>query len=368
MDIAKKLRQVVTANFIEIVRSDEDERPKQPAPALSTVDTLPPVPTRVPMESVVETQSVAELKARQELDALDGVLDTKDDGETPESVLDPVEAATAEEAPLHSEPVEAQDGEPVVIEAAEKTDDDTLEGVIAIPIELHAAHAEVTPIEAESAPAPEPPPAVDPMSFVNSDGSLDFARMLKAADIPPVSFTAEQALKLITALPEDLPMRVKRTTVKATLEAVSPTTADDARDVVADAMLKRVHVGQFRDALSERLETELRNRNEEMTRLRAELERLGGEVVEFQRRQKVVVEACDQHIHQFQQVVLFFQTEEAGAPAVTQSADDDEIPPFMREDTVFRLLGMNGTENPVEAVEEPVRNGGATTERGRSRR
>lgn len=368
MDIAKKLRQVVTANFIEIVRSEEDERPKKGTPALNTVDSLPPVPTRVPSDNSAEAQAAAEMKARQELDELNKMLEARDDVDQTVSPVEAVSETPEGDEPAIAEAVEAPTADPVAIEAVEDTEDDTIEGVIAIPVETEVADAEPIPVEAEAAPTPEPTPAFDPMAYVNSDGTLDFPRFLKASNLPAVAFTAEQALKIITALPEDLPMRVKRSTVKATLQAVSPETVEDASDVLADAMLKRVHVGQLRDALAEHVEIEIRQRNEEIVRLRSELDRVSNEATEYQRRQKLFAESCENYINQFHQVVLFLQTEETNSQPVIQTVEEDEIPPFMREDTVFRLLGINDSENSSETTEDSAQNGRATSERGRGRR
>src|SRR5262245_11820146 len=89
----------------------------------------------------------------------------------------------------------------------------------------------------EESPSPEVlPPAEtaphawaeqDPTEFIGADGAVDFDRMFAGANLPHVGFTAEQVAKVLAALPNDLPMQVKRLTLKATLEAVD-------RDAVID--------------------------------------------------------------------------------------------------------------------------------------
>jgi hypothetical protein len=218
------------------------------------------------------------------------------------------------------------------------------------------------PAGLESPTAPEQPAPVIPArevsipkatwaeqdltGFVGADGAVDFDRVLAGANLPRLGFTAEQVAKVLAALPNDLPMHVKRLTVRATLEAADREIVIDPQDVVADAMLKKVHVAQYRDALRAYVETVRRENGAEIERLQAEIERLKGASEAAEQKRRAADIACGERMTLMEQVVVFFQTE---APPVQtasgvddiEDGDDEELPPFMREDAVFRMLGLD---------------------------
>jgi hypothetical protein len=210
----------------------------------------------------------------------------------------------------------------------------------------------------------------DPLPLLGTGGSVDFERLMREANLPAVRFSAEQASKILGALPDDLPMRVKRMTVKATLDAVDPTANVAPEDVVADAMLKKMHIAQYREALAEKVGEQRSSIEADIARMRADIEaeiaRMEREIV---RRHEAIAaleltrhraaEECGKRIHQMEQVVLFFQAEAAAAEPVIAVAKassvattttapnepdaEDELPPFMRDSAVYRLLGLEDT-------------------------
>lgn|GEM_PF-3834533 len=431
MDIAKKLREVVTANFIEIVRSEEDRGAKEtPQPtAFQAIETKPSADTE------------AEVLARRELDDIAAILnipievepaqkpeeDEANDAEAiPEEfaaievadqvtdqVADPTEESLAEEIEtlesafptlettsleaitpeVAEEPAESAETDAVeiieaVTEPVEAVIEKPEETLVAEPVAEMVAEpvvAEAEPVEPEAVEELVATPrtelqeivqeieaAYDPLEFVGRDGNVDFARLLKQANLPAVAFTAEQARKLITALPEELPIKVKRMTVQATLEAVNPNAKVDPKEVVADAVLKRVHIGQLRDNLTEALATGIQQRQDEMSHLQGEMERLLNEmrsristleteIGREQSRKQHAETLCDERIGHLEQVILFFQTDEnilaaSNAPAT----EEDDVPPFMRDESVYRLLGMNSGDGASEDGKEGSRNGEAS--------
>lgn len=424
MDIAKKLREVVTSNFIEIVRTDEDDRKKQKPSAFGANTPTAPLVEPRSLDFAARRED-AEARARRELDEMEAHGKRAEDPAEPivappvdsvdEEETDVIEEATAD---MPADPAEEMTTSPFAIESeAEPVEDeyldDTVEGPVPFTVasldtmtapteatveteaeegvaesgaiefvgdageevvEAESRLEETAPtveaiteekIEAEATPT-EPQPAVtenNPRSYVTEDGVIDFTRLIKDAKVPAVAFSAEQARKLIIALPDELPMRVKRMTMRATLDAVNPNTPVDPRDIVADAMLKRVHIGQFRDGLGAEIETVWRARQDDIARLRAEIARLEGEIEGVQEQQRLAEETCNQQISQYEQVILFFQTDEA----ILQSADkpaasEDDLPPFMRDDSVNKLLKGRNEET------KPSQNGEAETGRRSSRR
>ncbi len=330
MNFAKKLRNAVANNFIEIARNDE--RPEVVADRANEYD---PYPTKLPP---------AEETFAKKPDL---------------SLADSVPGATARKAAapsaLYANSAEAQIPEAVVVVAPESVDEGT--------------RADEEEENASDSPSPEIPeeqvsPEITPFDgrnltrFVSETGTVDVVGMLAGAGLPPVPFSAEKAARIIAALPSDLPMKMKRLTVKATLDALDKNIAP--QDIVSDAVLKRMHMAQMRDALTEQFETEHTQAQREAARLQAEAERefarLQAEAqAQLARAQQVERQrdganrAFGDAIAQIEQVVFFFQPEEE-APQTPVS--EEELPPFMRGDTVKKLLKMEGDESAIEGINE----------------
>jgi hypothetical protein len=217
------------------------------------------------------------------------------------------------------------------------------------------------PVTAEPAPAVRPvadsaPHAdwtgQDLTEFVGADGTVDFNRVLSSANLPHLGFTAEQVAKVLAALPNDLPMQVKRLTLKATLEAVDRNTVIDPQDVVADAMLKKMHVAQYRDSLRAHVEMLRQDNAAKIVGLQTEIDRLKAASESAEQKRRVAETACDEQMALMEQVVVFFQSETAqnlSAAGSTSDEDEEELPPFMRDDAVFRMLGLDPAPDDAEA-------------------
>lgn len=83
-------------------------------------------------------------------------------------------------------------------------------------------------------------------------GDVKFAEIYRQANLPNSPFSAEQALDMISALPADLPIDVKRQTVKITMGAMGQATGVNAESVVADASRKLAALNAYSDGLSRR--------------------------------------------------------------------------------------------------------------------
>ncbi|GAB4452278.1 MAG: hypothetical protein OHK0029_02880 [Armatimonadaceae bacterium] len=447
MNLAKKLREVVTANFIEIVRSEDDEQKKSDAPPASERSSavaadpppaapeemsvrapeseIPPaVDTEADPESAVEVEAVEAAEA-EEITASDAVntdeakqlaaasaeleaflqsaeakMAEQDGAVEPASAVPGDEAvyaeATQSEIPLPLSASLTVAPDPVEMPVAEdmasrNMEADPVEAILqALDRDIEDAsvtdslpadpQADVTSDPAESIPqatvaaeAPTTDTAItNPLEFLDSKGMVDLATVLRQANLPPVNFTADQAAKLLVALPADLPMRVKRLTVQAALDAVTTENPVDPQNIVADAMLKRFHISQFQEALDERLTGMQRVQQGEIEQLEAELARvtadlqgriqaLQKEVDKEEARRQTALEICQKRVSQMEQVILFFQTDEAVLQAAQPAAtvtEEDELPPFMRDDVVRRMLNIEGEATPaVESDSDTRRNG-----------
>jgi hypothetical protein len=398
VSIAKKLRQVVAANFIEIVRPDEPAAPAaERLNPVKTDETLSPFSGGFTARGPLTPELSVEEGGTDSLQA-ESLAESRESGiqaETP--FLTEALEGTLEETPVVSEEEATPETPLLVMAEADSMEVRAEAGETAslpeIPLEIGNETPAVEPVSV--APVSSAPTermdqyaiGYDPLPLMGANGVVDFERLVREANLPAVRFSAEQASKILSALPDDLPMRVKRMTVKATLDAVDPTAVIAPEDVVADAMLKKMHIAQYREALGEKVSAQKAAIEADIALTRAEIEaeiaRMEKEIV---RRQEAIaaleqskqraVEECGKRIHQMEEVVLFFQAEAAAAePAVPVSSiatatanapapntpeAEDELPPFMRDSAVYRLLGLE--EKSEKETEE------ADEERGRRSR
>jgi hypothetical protein len=400
VSIAKKLRQVVAANFIEIVRPDEPAAPAaERSNSGTTAESLSPFSggysARVPLtpELTVEDGGADSplAESRESVAEAETPFRTEAVAETATEVVEAAEAEAEQPAgPEEDSPFEASflmmaEADRAELEAAEAADERSTPS----PTPLTLSEAAAPAAAASSERMDRYSAGYDPLPLLGTGGAVDFERLMREANLPPVRFSAEQASKILSALPEDLPMRVKRMTVKATLDAVDPTAAIAPEDVVADAMLKKMHIAQYREALGDKVAEQRAAIEAEIARTRAEIEaaiaRMEREIV---RRQEAIAaleltkhraaEECGKRIQQMEQVVLFFQAEAVAADPATPVANiatataaapsapesEDELPPFMRDEAIYRLLGMD--EKDAKAAEDESSEGGE--ERGRRSR
>lgn len=313
MRFAKKLREVVANNFLEIARPEEAPPARK---ADASFDDYDPSTWR---EQIMPEQTL------------------------PESVLS---TTTADEDDVSAAEVETTE----------------------VPLTESSAEAD-TPQEDAPLPLPTLQSGRELLSYVSDSGVIDLLGLLAGAELPPVAFGAEKAAQIVSALPNDLPMRVKRVTVKTTLEAVNRNI--DANDIVSDAVLKKMVIGQARDALAEQFSVMQKNAQDEIARLQAEIVRLRGFDEQTEKRCRVADKSFAETLDQMEQVIFFFQPEEQ---VVETPATEDDLPPFMRSDNVARLLKLNESkkaEADTSALDDarvPETASAATERRTRSRR
>ena len=282
MGLAKKLREVVAANFIEIARVEPPPAKPEPPP------TLPDASLR----------HVASAEAE-----LDSFLKTVKATPTPEGAAPPEPVAPAE-------PVQAT------------------------------------------------PPLVSLVDAVSDEGDVDFDRVYQQYELPVASFSAEQAMNMLQALPRDLALRTKRATVNTTLSAIGKVVGTSPKDIVLDAARKKEGLERFLEALSHEIEETTAATEAEIERLQAEITLSREKLRVVSRRRTAAGEVCHSRMHLLNQVIYFFDYDEgtlngSEPPPLEAEAthDTDEMPAYMREDAVRRMLGITeeetGTFDPV---------------------
>jgi hypothetical protein len=271
VSLAKKLREVVAANFIEIARVETPAGPAAPVPADG--QSAPPPAGTMP-------------GGAPDLDAA-----TEEGRRTAEAELDSL--------------------------------------LTPLP----------TPVEPDApAAAPEPEPVLPRLlDAVNAEGDIDFERVYLHQGLKSAPFTAEQAMNMLTALPRDLPLRFKRVTVRATLDAIGAVVGATPKDIVADAVAKRERLEAFAAGVEEESTAEVARLQEEIAALQAALK-------DTQKKRDAARAGVQSRIDVMDQVTVFFDYEEdeaeAAAIAAEAASEDTEVPAFMQEDAVLRLLGL----------------------------
>ncbi|MES2462469.1 MAG: hypothetical protein V4671_17950 [Armatimonadota bacterium] len=305
MSFADKLRQVVAANFVEISRPDPSGSKETPKPK-ETAPQSPPAAAEPVEQSRLEDVVPA-----------------------PEATL--AEAAFTPES-------EAKAEEPVLFGLS--GDMVTASADSALPVELEVTAS----VDSESEAV-----LSDPLALVGDDGSIAFDGVFARASVPAAaSFTAEQALSLLHSMPSDLPLRVKRLTVKATLDAVGQAVGASSQHIVEDANRKISSLESFIQDYSVRSQ-ELRSAEDlEIEQLRMRIAEREAEKAAISQREESVVTLCRSKIDKLDQVVAFFtagDSQEAtfvGAEGQNDEEETDELPAYLQEDAVKRLLGLHG--------------------------
>lgn len=276
MGLAKKLREVVAANFIEIARVE--------TPPVKEEEIVP-VPETTP--ATLGTYAEAEL---------DSFL--KDIGASPVSATP----------------------EPEIV------------------------------VEPEVIPEPEPiapiPVLVSLADAISNEGDVDFARIFQQYELPTAAFSAEQAMNMLQSLPRDLALRTKRVTVNTTLSAIGKVVGATPQDIVADAARKKETLERYVESLGQEVEATTATTQAEIERLQAEINAHKDSLRSLTRKRSAASEVCRSRMDLFDQVTHFFDYDEAQLNAPEPTAEEahlppDEMPAFMREDAVRRMLGIN---------------------------
>lgn len=335
VSFANKLRQVVAANFVEISRPGASEDKEAPGPGETGRGASP-------SENALAGYSADRSAARA----------ATEDGQPLSSRDDSGDATVETDSRIQAQ-----------AEGTEVSADSPLETLSPIP--------STSPVSSTADDA-----SLDPMALLNAEGNIDFGLVFARAAVPSsASFTAEQALSMLHSMPSDLPLRVKRLTVKATLDAVGQAVGATPMDIVDDAGRKITALEAFITEASERAQ-ELRNAEDtEIDRLRATIIERETEKSAISQREETLFLSCRTKISDLDQVMAFFNTGESESTASAADAeseedeDTDELPAYLQEDAVKRLLGLHsgseeGDDETISAEPDVV---GGKSRRGRSR-
>jgi hypothetical protein len=168
------------------------------------------------------------------------------------------------------------------------------------------------PAEERSCTTAQPFKAPDANGLPPFHGSLDpkdKAAIYQWADVPVISFNAEQLLEFVAALPADLPLHSKRRMLHVTLEALSKNIPIQPDDVINDASRKIIALKDYADErirLSSERADALRK---EIAQFRTWLEERQRELKEIEDLEQQVTQQCTAGVAELEQVIYFFESD-----------------------------------------------------------
>jgi hypothetical protein len=141
------------------------------------------------------------------------------------------------------------------------------------------------------------------------DGTPHFAPIYTRAGLPPVSYSAEQMLEMITSLPAELALATRRQTVNAMLKGMGAALGASPETIVADASRKLAALAAYDDCTTRRGDEHVRICRQEIQSFEAQITDRRQSIEAEQARQAKITQACTDQAGQLHQVLEFFSTE-----------------------------------------------------------
>ncbi len=222
---------------------------------------------------------------------------------------------------------------------------------------------EVLPHEATSPDVtvtPEPPPFADrivaksvPVEIVGAEGGVDFDLLFQSARLPAVTVNADHAIHVLESIPADLPVHVKQLLVKTSLSVMTNLVQEGSvsADIVGDAAQKMLWIARLQENVTAEINTERENTYTEIALLEARIAAKNSQLLQAETRATAALKSCRNRADQLHNVTLFFDQQgggrdnnggDHGSGNATDDAntEKEQIPPYLREDSVLRLLGL----------------------------
>jgi hypothetical protein len=158
----------------------------------------------------------------------------------------------------------------------------------------------------KSAAAGAATPGATVNASVGPDGKIKVTAIYEAAGVPPTPFSAEQALEVIAALPPELPIEVKRQTVKATLNAIGKTLGATPQTIVADATRKAAALDAYFESFTKKSGEFTQKVEADIAALEKQIEEKRKAIETAKRRVEELGKFCDAEAEKLDDVLEFF--------------------------------------------------------------
>ena len=141
---------------------------------------------------------------------------------------------------------------------------------------------------------------------LSEDGMLDFVSLYKQAKLPSANYTAEQALAMLNQLPTNLPLDVKRQTVKVMLSSLGASMGATPETIVADASRKLAALAAFTQAQQDHTKEFISAAEFEIAELQKQIEEKKSEIKATTDRLSQAQSACEAEADHLDDILEFF--------------------------------------------------------------
>ncbi len=143
-------------------------------------------------------------------------------------------------------------------------------------------------------------------AFVTTGGKAGFAAIYQSAGLPAAPFSAEQMLDMLDSLPAELPLAMRRQTVKVTLGALGKTTGTTSDSIVADASRKLAALAAYAENLGQQTKAQTAAAEDEIAALEAQIAEKRRAVAEASATLADAVQRCTAESDHLDDVLEFF--------------------------------------------------------------
>jgi hypothetical protein len=147
------------------------------------------------------------------------------------------------------------------------------------------------------------------------------------------NLTPEAVYQMLSSLPDNLPMRVKRAAIRNAIQTQGKDQGADGETILGEATWKKMQMTQQLKQFDEQHASASQTLN---TEIEALLKRRDSINTEFEKLRDEVHNQMDQ----MDRVIQFLGTDLAGTPGTPIFSSNNELPPHLREETASRILGI----------------------------
>ena len=159
---------------------------------------------------------------------------------------------------------------------------------------------------------------------IGTDGKIQLPAVYKAAGVPEIAFGAEQALEIINSLPADLPLEVRRQTVKATLNAIGKTLGATPQTIVGDATRKLAALEAYVESFGQKSQAFTKKLEADIAALEAQIEEKRKAIGNAQQRVQQLSQGCDQEAERLDDVLEFFSLDVGPSKYAAESKTENK--------------------------------------------
>ena len=141
---------------------------------------------------------------------------------------------------------------------------------------------------------------------IKPDGTTDFQAIYQHAGLPDAPFTAEQMLEMLASLPVELPLAVRRQTMKVTLGAMGKSIGASSDTIVADTSRKMAALAAYSDSLSQQISHLVMANQQEIAAMEAQIQEKRQAIAAAEKELAQVVRLCTAESERLDDVLEFF--------------------------------------------------------------